>query len=113
MDRRIVGLLLLLSLLPVASVCQAQSDDTEQAWHPPSWVWGSGYTPYDYPGGAYTNGFDPFFYYGLSGKTYNPYGDIFTYYGYQGKTYHPYRYNYWYPQSYWYPYSYYNYYWRY
>ena len=115
-DTRIVGLVLLLSLLPIASVCSAQSNDNEQAWLPPSWVMGSGYAPYDYLGGAMAYGYDPFFYNGLTGHTYNPYGDIFSYYGYQGKTYNPYPYyygypqSYWYPQSYGYPYGYYNYY---
>lgn len=103
MDNRFVGLLILMALFSIASVCSAQSDEKGQAWLPPSWVWGSGYTPYDYAGGAYMNGYDPFFY----GRTYNPYGNVFSYYSYQGKTYNPYSY------YYWYPYSYYNYNWRY
>jgi hypothetical protein len=113
MDKRIVALMLLLSLLPVASVCSAQLNNVGQVWVPPSWVWGNGYTPYYYPGGAFAYGFNPFIYYGQTGKTFNPYGDIFAYYNYQGKTYNPYPNYYRYPGTYLYPYGYYSYYWRY
>jgi len=111
MSMKFVALLLLPALLLVAPVCLAQSDqDKEQVWRPPSWVFGSGYSPYDYPGSVW--GWE---------------GDVFSYYNYQGKTYHPYRYYYpsgvWYPyyyrygyypytyRYYWYPYTYHNGYW--
>jgi hypothetical protein len=120
MDKRLVTLLLMIFLLPATAVCLAQSSDQEAAWLPSSWVWGSGYAPYYYPGGAWGYGYGPFTYYSLPGKTFNPYGDIFTYYSRPGKTfnpygdiftyysrpgktYNPYPYFYWYPENYWYP----------
>lgn len=107
MNKILVTLLLLLSLLPLAAVCLAQSDDQEQVWLPPNWVWGSGYTPYDYPVGASGHGYDPFIYYSHPGKTYNPYSDPFIYYNHPGKTYYPYSYSFYhYPDSAWYPYPY-------
>ena len=48
---RMVGalLLLLLAMLLASPICQAQSDDDkEPVLLPPSWVFGSGYAPYDY-----------------------------------------------------------------
>ncbi len=119
MSIRLGILLLLLSLLPPASVCLAQAGDQEQIWRPPRWVWGSGYAPSDFYGGQWGYGYDPFYYSSHAGKTYRPYSDPFIYYSHPGKTFHPYSYPYyypdgaWYPQAYWYPYSYNSYYWWY
>lgn len=88
MNKKFKALLPLLAMVLVAPICMAQSgDENEDRWLPPSWVFGSGYTPYDYPGSFWDRGYDPF-----------------SYYNYQGKTYHPYRYSY----NYWYPYNYYS-----
>lgn len=110
MDKGFVALLLLL-LLPIGLISLAQSNDQEQIWRPPSWVWGSGYTPSDFYG-PWGYGYDPFYYYSHPGKTYYPYIDPFTYYNHPGKTFHPYRFsNYYYPYDIWYPYGYYSNYW--
>ena len=115
MDKKFVALLLLLAMLLVAPICLAQWDhDREQVWLPPSWVFGSGYTPYDYPGSVGGWGYDSFSYYSHQGKTYNPYRD--SNYYYPGSTWYPsyYRYNYNYPytyRNYWYPYTYHSGYW--
>ncbi len=70
------------------------SGDHNNNWLPPSWAFGSGYTPADYyyPG-MWGYGYSPFAYYSYQGKTYNPYSN---YYSYQ----YPYRYSY--------PYNYYD-----
>ncbi|MFZ3149484.1 MAG: hypothetical protein WA137_10625 [Methanothrix sp.] len=114
MNKKFVALLLLPAMLIVASICLAQSDhDQEQAWLPPSWVFGSGYTPYDYPSSVGSWGYDPFTYYSHQGKTYHPYR-----YSYIGSAWYPsyyqYNYDYYYPYTYryyWYPYTYHNGYW--
>ncbi len=91
MNKKFVALLLLLAMLPTAPICLAQEDHTQNQWRPPSWVFGSGYTPYDYPTWGYW--YDPFSYYSYQGKTYHP-----NYYSY----YYNYPYNYrWYPYNYW------------
>jgi len=84
MNKKFVALLLLPAMLLVASICLAQSDHGhEQVWLPSSWVFGSGYSPYDYPGSVIGWGYDPFSYYSYQGKTYNPYrySYPYTYYG--------------------------------
>ncbi len=119
MGKGIWALLLLLFLIPVATISVAQSDDQEQIWRPPSWVWGSGYSPYDFYGHPWAYGYDPYYYYSHAGKTYHPYDDPFIYYSHPGKTFHPYSDYYyyldgtWYPYSYGYPNSYYSNYWWY
>lgn len=114
MNKKFVALMLLPAMLLVAPICLAQSHhDREQVWLPPSWVFGSGYTHYDYPGSVGGWGYDPFSYYSHQGKTYNPYR--YSNYYYPGSTWYPsyYRYNY-YPytyRNYWYPYTYHSGYW--
>ncbi len=97
MNKKFVALLLLLAMLLLAPSCLAQMDHDQGSnniWLTPSWVFGSGYTPYDYyPSGLWGYGYDPFSYYSYQGKTYNPYR---YYYSYQ----YPYRYSYWYPFNY-------------
>jgi hypothetical protein len=93
MNKKFLALLLLPAMLLVAPICLAQSDhNQEQVWLPPSWVFGSGYAPYDYPVSLGGWGYDPFSYYNYQGKTYNPYR--YSYY------YYPYTYRY-----YWDPYA--------
>ncbi len=108
-----MALLLLLAMFLVAPVCLAQPNDQGQVWLPPSWVFGSGYTPSDYSGSMGSWGYDPFSYYNYQGKTYYPYNPY--YYYYPGSTSYPYSYSYWYPYNiygypyaYWYPYNYYS-----
>jgi hypothetical protein len=113
MSMKFAALLLLPALLLVAPVCLAQSDQVkEQVWRPPSWVFGSGYSPYDYPGSVWGWEGDVFSYYNYQGKTYQPY----RYYYYPGGVWYPYyyRYGYYNPyayRNYWYPYTYHNGYW--
>lgn len=98
MDKKFLILLLLPAMMLLAPVCLAQSDDQEQVWLPPSWVFGSGYTPSDYLGSAWYRGYDPFYYYSYQGKTYYPYR--YSYYYYPGSSWYPYRYSYLYPYNY-------------
>jgi len=111
MNKKFVTLLLLPAMLLVAPICLAQSDDDhEQVWRPPNWVFGSGYTSYDYPGSVGHLGYDPFSYYSYQGKTYHPYRYPYTWY----PSYHQYNYDYYYPytyRDYWYPSTYYSGYW--
>ncbi len=91
-----MSLLLLLAMLLLAPNCLAQGDHdmgSNNVWLPPSWAFGSGYTPADYyyPS-MWGYGYSPFAYYSYQGKTYNPYSN---YYSYQ----YP-RYSYWYPYNY-------------
>ncbi|MDD4162995.1 MAG: hypothetical protein PHW87_11020 [Methanothrix sp.] len=119
MNKKFVALLLLPAMLLVAPICLAQPDhDKEQVWLPPGWVFGSGYTPYDYPGSVWGWGYDPFSYYSYQGKTYKPYR--YSYYYYPSSIWYPsyYQYNYdyyyYYPYTYryyWYPYTYHSGYW--
>ncbi len=102
MNNKFIALLLLLSPALVVSVCLAQSVDQEQVWLPPSWVWGSGYTPADYPSSASGWAYDPFYYYSYQGKTYYPYR--YAFYSYPGGIGYPYDYAYLYPYGYRYPY---------
>lgn len=103
MNKILAALLPLLAMILAAPICVAQSDDeTGNHWLPPSWVLGSGYTPYDYPGSLWYRGSDPFSYYSYQGKTYHPYR--YSYYYYPGGAWYPYSYRY----SYWYPYNYYS-----
>jgi hypothetical protein len=95
---KLVASLLLLAMVLAASVCLAQSDNQEQVWHPPYWVWGSGYTLSDHPSSVVGPVYDPFDYYSYQGKTYYPYR--YSYYHYPGSTWYPYRYYYWYPYNY-------------
>jgi len=111
MNKKLVALMLLLAILLITPICMAQpdDDDQEQVWLPPSWVFGSGYSPYDYPSSVW-GWYDPFAYYSRQGKTYHPY--IYSYYYYPYSTYpYYYQYNY-YPYTYnWYPYTYHGGYW--
>ena len=115
MNKKLVALLLTLAMLLVAPICLAQSDHHhEQVWLPPSWVFGSGYTPYDYPSSVGGWGYDPFTYYNYQGKTYHPYR--YPYYYNPGSTWYPsyYQYDYYNPYTYryyWYPNTYYGGYW--
>jgi len=97
MKQKFKVLLLLSATLMIAQICSAQSDDQEQVWLPPSWIFGSGYTPYDYSG-FWGSGYDSFYYYGYQGKTYYPYR-YSNYYSPAG-TWYPSRYSYWYPYNY-------------
>jgi len=103
MNKKFWALLLFLATLLVAPVNLAKSDDGEDQWLPPSWVYGSGYSPYDYPGSVWGGWYDPFSYYGYQGKTYHPYR--YYYYHYPGISWYPYSYPY--RNYFWYPYGYY------
>jgi hypothetical protein len=102
LNKKFVAFLLLPTMLMLASICQAQSDhDQKQVWLPPSWVFGSGYTPYDYHSSLWGWVYDPFSYYNYQGKTYHPFS--YSYYHYPGIQYPSYAYPYMYP---YYPYTY-------
>jgi hypothetical protein len=88
---RKVALLILPTLLLLASASLAQTgQESDQVLSSPGWD-SRGYAPQDYLASGW----------GVHGWQ----GDVFSYYNYQGKTYRPYRY-YSYPSGVWYPYYY-------